>query len=108
MAMLLHRLDAKVFGLALAPVGQTLFEVANVASDVDHTVGDIRDLDTVKRVFAAAKPSVVLHLAAQPLVRRSYAQPVETYATKRARHRARSRCCAHDTGHRSRRRHYQR
>ncbi len=44
-------------------------------------MGDIRDLDAVRRAMAAARPEVVLHLAAQPLVRLSYAEPVATYAT---------------------------
>jgi CDP-glucose 4,6-dehydratase len=48
---------------------------------VSHTIGDIRDLRTVQKAMQAAQPDIVFHMAAQPLVRLSYAEPVETYAT---------------------------
>ena len=46
-----------------------------------HTIGDIRNLATVQQAMLASQPDIVIHMAAQPLVRLSYAEPVETYAT---------------------------
>lgn len=78
----LHQLGAEVAGLSLAPATDpSLFEAARIADLVDHHIGDIRDLATVERVIDAVRPEVIFHLAAQPLVRLSYAQPVETFAT---------------------------
>jgi CDP-glucose 4,6-dehydratase len=78
----LHALGAEVTGFALAPpTDPSLFEAARVAALINHIEGDVRDLGAVRAAFAAARPEVVFHLAAQPLVRLSYDQPVETYAT---------------------------
>ena len=70
-------------GLALAPPTEpNLFTVARVASHMaSHTIGDIRDLTTVQKALQAAQPDIIMHMAAQPLVRLSYAEPVETYGT---------------------------
>jgi CDP-glucose 4,6-dehydratase len=82
MSLWLHRLGARVSGLSLPPPTQPcLFEVADVASCVESFEGDIRDLDTVERCLRACRPEIVIHMAAQPLVRRSYSDPVGTYAT---------------------------
>ena len=75
---------AVVAGLALSPEqnGQpSLFEAANIADGMDSHLGDIRDFALVRRVFEAFQPELVLHLAAQALVRRSYRDPVGTVAT---------------------------
>jgi len=77
----LAQLGAEVTGLALAPESPSLFEQARLVDRIRHIEGDIRDLATVERAIALARPEVVFHLAAQPLVRRSYAEPVETFAT---------------------------
>ena len=79
----LHMLGARVHGYALpAPTTPSLFEEAGVETVmVTHTVGDIRDLDALNAAMAAAEPEIVIHMAAQPLVRLSYAEPVETYST---------------------------
>lgn len=79
----LKELGAEVYGLALAPVTEpNLFTLAKVEAGLaGHTLGDVRDLGVVKKVMAEAKPEVVFHMAAQPLVRESYADPVGTYAT---------------------------
>lgn len=78
----LSRMGANVTGLSLEPVTQpNLFELLDLSSDCHHLVGDIRDPETVKRAVAQSRPEVVLHLAAQALVRPSYAEPVETFAT---------------------------
>ena len=74
----LERLGAKVTGFSLAPEEQSVFLAAGVEASCDHRVGDIRELAKVREVIAAVKPDVVLHLAAQALVRRSYADPLET------------------------------
>jgi CDP-glucose 4,6-dehydratase len=73
---------AKVHGFALAPPTEpSLFDVAGVGAGLaSHTVGDIRDAEALRRAMAGVQPEIVFHLAAQPLVRRSYVDPVETYA----------------------------
>jgi len=58
-----------------------LFEIADVAQGMTSVIGDIRDLANLQAVFAKHKPEIVIHMAAQPLVRCSYQNPVETYAT---------------------------
>ncbi len=81
LALWLHEMGAKVTGLALAAEPVSLFRQARLDELVDHVEGDIRDLATVERAVQQARPEVVFHLAAQPLVRLSYDQPVETFAT---------------------------
>lgn len=81
-ALLLRRLGAEVTGFALPANDNDLFETAKVASAVHkHEVGDIRDPRSLSASLSAAEPEIVLHLAAQSLVRLSYDQPVLTYAT---------------------------
>lgn len=73
---------AQVTGFALNPPTQpSLFEVAGIADDMTSIIGDIRDLDALKAAFDECDPEIVIHLAAQPLVRESYAQPHYTYET---------------------------
>jgi CDP-glucose 4,6-dehydratase len=80
MALLLTRLGAKVWGYALDPPTEpNLFTVARVAEGLESRIADIRDVPTLDAAMAAFKPEVVFHMAAQPLVRDSYAIPVETY-----------------------------
>jgi CDP-glucose 4,6-dehydratase len=69
--------------LGLEPTtSPNLFAVAQVAAGMaSHTIGDIRDLATVQKTMHAAQPDIVIHMAAQSLVRLSYTEPVETYAT---------------------------
>jgi len=82
LSLWLQSLGAEVTGYALeAPTTPALFNEARVAEGMHHVIGDIRDLAAVQAVFAQARPEIVIHLAAQPLVRLSYQQPVETYAT---------------------------
>jgi CDP-glucose 4,6-dehydratase len=79
---MLSRLGAKVTGLGLAPTtSPNLFSLAEIAEHCDSRIGDIRDLDALCRLVQAVKPEVVMHLAAQPLVRAGYQLPVETFAT---------------------------
>lgn len=79
----LHALGAKVYGYALPPdTTPSLFNVAEVESLLSsHTLADIRDCNQLSKAINHANPEIVLHLAAQPLVRRSYIDPVETYST---------------------------
>lgn len=78
----LARMGAEVTGLALAPDSESnLFTMANVVSDVRSCIIDLRDRDGVGRVVRETAPEIVLHCAAQPLVRRSVRDPVETFST---------------------------
>lgn len=73
---------ATVSGVALAPETQpNLFDGLRLADAVASHIADIRDLMALRRVFAQVQPDIVFHLAAQPLVRRSYADPLATFAT---------------------------
>lgn len=81
LALWLSRMGAIVTGFALPAENTSLFNQARVSELVDHVEGDIRDLSVLENAMQHARPEVVLHLAAQPLVRLSYLQPVETYAT---------------------------
>ena len=74
-------LGADVTGFSLEPDAEpALFDQLGLRSRLHHTVGDVRDAICVSEVVEAVKPDFIFHLAAQSLVRRSYAQPVETYA----------------------------
>lgn len=79
----LQRLGADVTGFALPPPSPppSLFEAARIGELVRHVIGDVRDQQAINAAVAEARPEVIFHLAAQPLVRLSYEQPVETYAT---------------------------
>lgn len=73
---------AEVTGYALKPVeGGSLFELSGMADRMDSVEGDIRDLPHLNEVFEKCRPEIVFHLAAQPLVRTSYEEPVRTYET---------------------------
>lgn len=82
MALWLQRLGAKVTGVALAPATRpALFDLAGLAHGMESHLCDIRDAGALSAVVRAAQPEVVLHLAAQALVRPGYAAPLETFAT---------------------------
>ena len=75
-------MGALVHGYALAPdTDPSLFDLLDLAGRMEHEVSDIRDADAVRKSISDFRPDFVFHLAAQPLVRRSYAIPVETYET---------------------------
>ena len=79
---MLDRLGAEVTGYSLAPsTNPSLFELAGIDKICHSVIGDIRDFDRLKQTFEDARPEVVLHLAAQPIVRDSYKQPRYTYET---------------------------
>lgn len=81
LSLWLQSLGANVYGYALNPAtAPNLFTVANIGMDLaGSTIADIRDASTLCKAMRAAQPDIVFHLAAQPLVRYSYANPVETY-----------------------------
>lgn len=73
---------AIVTGYALeAPTTPNLFETAKIEKNIKSIKGDIRDLETLEKAFNLAKPEIVFHLAAQPIVRTSYEKPAYTYET---------------------------
>jgi len=78
----LLQLGAEVTGYSLPPpTNPALFEQLRLGSRLHHVEGDVRDLAKVRQTIEAARPDFVFHLAAQPLVRLSYRDPVETYST---------------------------
>lgn len=78
----LHRLGAELTGLSLPPsTGSSLFALAGVADLCKSQFCDIRDAAALAQQVRAARPQIVFHLAAQPLVRASYADPIATFAT---------------------------
>ena len=73
---------AKVTGYSLdAPTNPNLFHLIGLEKKMNSIIGDIRDLEHLKRVFTEVQPEIVMHLAAQPIVRDSYKNPVYTYET---------------------------
>jgi CDP-glucose 4,6-dehydratase len=81
LALWLRRLGARVFGAALRPEDPSLFVAAGLDALVAGRYADIRDRQSVVSIIEEAQPEIVFHLAAQSLVRRSYREPIETYAT---------------------------
>jgi CDP-glucose 4,6-dehydratase len=82
LSLWLHALGAEVTGYALGPPTQpNLFEQANVGSCLRSICADIRDFQRLRTELDACRPDVVLHLAAQSVVRRGYDEPIETYSS---------------------------
>jgi len=82
LSLCLQQLRAKVFGYALSPPTKpNLFELVDVEKGMVSLHADVRDFDTLLSALKEYQPEVVIHMAAQSLVRRSYQQPVETYET---------------------------
>jgi CDP-glucose 4,6-dehydratase len=82
LSLWLQSMGAQVIGYALnPPTNPSLFDVADVAKGMTSIIGDIRDLEKLQGVLAEHQPEIVIHMAAQPLVRSSYVNPVETYST---------------------------
>ena len=78
----LQALGARVTGFALAPdTTPNLFTLGRVEDGIESIIGDIRDRALLAKAMKAASPDIVIHMAAQPLVRESYVTPVETYET---------------------------
>lgn len=82
MSQLLIMVGADVIGYGLKPqTTPNLFELCQLDKNMNSIIGDVRDLEHMARVFAETKPEIVIHMAAQPLVRESYREPVYTYET---------------------------
>jgi CDP-glucose 4,6-dehydratase len=82
LSLWLQQRGAELAGFSLAPpTSANLFEDAHVCVGMRSVIGDIRDLDLLKQTFAEHRPEIVFHLAAQPLVRSSYVDPIGTYTT---------------------------
>ncbi len=81
LCILLNYLGAKVYGYALTPpTDPSLFEKANIENIIEKSyIGDIRNYDLLKKVLLEVNPDIIIHMAAQPLVRESYKNPKETY-----------------------------
>ncbi len=81
---MLELLGAEVTGFSLpSPTdeGACVFEASGIAAGMNSVIGDVRDFSAMQRAFGEANPEIVLHLAAQPIVRESYRDPVGTYET---------------------------
>lgn len=82
LCMILAEADAEVTGYALKPPTEpSLFHIAGIESRIHSVEGDIRNLQKLQTAFNECKPEIVIHMAAQPLVRESYKNPVYTYET---------------------------
>lgn len=81
LCLCLNSLGAKVTGYSLeAPTQPSLYELANVSELIHSVIGDIRNFEYLKSTIIEANPDIVIHMAAQALVRESYQKPLETYA----------------------------
>lgn len=81
LSLWLQSLGARVIGYSLpAPTQPSLFEIARVGDGMTSIMGDVRDLDHLQSVISEHRPQIIIHMAAQSLVRKSYVEPVETYA----------------------------
>jgi len=82
LALWLESMGAEVTGFSIdVPTSPSLFELARVGESIESITGDIRDRAAIGAAVAGARPEVVIHMAAQSLVRRSFAEPVATYET---------------------------
>ena len=82
MCKVLVKAGAIVTGYALeAPTNPSLFKIAEIEKSINSVIGDIRDYEKLKKVFDEVQPEIVFHLAAQPIVRDSYKEPLYTYET---------------------------
>lgn len=77
----LNHLGANVTGYSLAPESPSNFDISHVAELVDSVQADVNDIDQLKSCFEECQPEIVFHLAAQSLVRKSYASPIDTFQT---------------------------
>ena len=82
MAVMLVNAGADVIGYSsCTKPGPRLFDLSDIQAQIRHIKGDVRDLDHLTSVFDEYRPEIVIHMAAQPIVRESYRDPVGTYAT---------------------------
>ena len=82
LSLWLQSKGANLIGYSLPPPTEpSLFEIAHVAENMKSIEGDIRDLDHFSSTITKFEPEIIIHLAAQPIVRISYKNPIETYST---------------------------
>lgn len=82
LSLWLHSMGARTLGYALLPpTNPSLFDIAKVNEGLTSVIGDIRNLALLQSIFSEFRPEIVFHMAAQPLVRHSYIEPVETYSS---------------------------
>lgn len=82
MSVMLVNAGAKVIGYSTCSKHETrLFDLCGIKEEINHIKGDVRDGDHLKEVFDRNKPQIVFHMAAQPIVRRGYEMPADTYST---------------------------
>lgn len=82
LCLVLQMAGAEVSGYAMEPnAAPSVFRLAGIEDKMHSVIGDIRDLDKLKQTFDICKPEYVFHLAAQPIVREGYKNPVDTYST---------------------------
>ena len=80
LSLWLHECGAKVYGIALPPeTDPNLYGAAAITDVIDHQITDIRHFSELNKALDVVSPEIVFHLAAQPLVRRSYEKPLETF-----------------------------
>lgn len=78
---ILNNLGANVTGYSLPPESDNLFELSDIEKNISSVYADIRDIQQLKETVKAVKPEIIIHMAAQPLVRDSYKNPAYTYET---------------------------
>lgn len=82
LSLWLQSLEVNLFGIALPPSdGLSLFKSANVSNLMEHNILDIRNYIELQKLFEEIRPQIIFHMAAQPLVRKSYRDPIETFQT---------------------------
>ncbi len=82
LALWLHKMGANLIGVSLEPpTSPSLFEVAAISQSMKSISGDIRDLSLLQSIVKKHKPEIVIHMAAQSLVKHSYTDPIETYSS---------------------------
>ena len=82
LSLWLNKLGADITGLSLSPMGdKNLYSLLKLNKKVNSNYVDIRDFNAVNSLIKKTKPEIIFHLAAQPLVRASYKNPIETYST---------------------------
>tara|TARA_B110000003_G_scaffold276558_1_gene323874 strand:- start:11437 stop:12495 length:1059 start_codon:yes stop_codon:yes gene_type:complete len=82
MCLWLESMGADIAGYSLEPSSSpNLFSESDVGRNINNTFADIRDLSTLTNAISSFKPEIVIHMAAQPLVRKSYEDPIETFST---------------------------
>lgn len=81
LCLLLHQLGVEIYGYALQPpTNPSLYKIARINEFVTSYVADIRDYQSLSNALSEVQPDIVIHMAAQPLVRDSYKNPIDTYA----------------------------